>query len=175
MTTCLNDDTRPYDYFLTLRFKQKIKSGMKCMASQYWTMSLLWKQFWQPAFFSPRHFVKVGFCTGICFPPEQRLIMYVSKETAFPQWCRGFLGVEEWTLLCCEAGAEIVEGKPTFKAHSKEKSSLYTLLDLKPALPRSYFRNEVVCCTHPLPQWENLSTSDFTSQLKVRHGTFLSS
>lgn len=28
---CLNDDTHAHDYFLSLRFKQKIESWMKCM------------------------------------------------------------------------------------------------------------------------------------------------
>lgn len=35
---------------LSLRFKQKIKSGMKCMASQYRAKCLSWQQFWQATF-----------------------------------------------------------------------------------------------------------------------------
>lgn len=71
--------------------------------------------------------------------------MYASKETQFSQWCRGFLGEGEQIILCHDAGLtcrEVVEGKPTFKAHSEEKSPLYTLtlLDLKSSTPYELFQ-----------------------------------
>lgn len=58
------------------------------------------------------------------------------KETTASPCCCGFLGEEEQVILCCEAGLtcrEALEDKPTFKAHSKKKSSLYNpmQLDLK--------------------------------------------